>query len=100
MHAKFGCIVTVHLDPVVLDDPLVNELKVIAKEAVREVDPTFSLHDFRTTIGETNINLIFDLVVPTDCKTPIDEAVKAVEEKIKAENPNCFAVIKGEHPFV
>ena len=100
MHAKFGCIVTVHLDPVVLDDPLVNELKVIAKEAVREVDPTFSLHDFRTTIGETNINLIFDLVVPANCKLSNAEAEKQVSERIRQKRENTFCVIRVEHPFV
>ena len=100
MHEKFGCIVTVHLDPVVLDDPLVNELKVIAKEAVREVDPTFSLHDFRTTIGETNINLIFDLVVPANCKLSNAEAEKQVSERIRQKRENTFCVIRVEHPFV
>ncbi|MBQ7323756.1 MAG: cation transporter [Clostridia bacterium] len=100
MHEKFGCIVTVHLDPVVLDDPLVNELKAIAKEAVREVDPTFSLHDFRTTIGETNINLIFDLVVPANCKLSNAEAEKQVSERIRQKRENTFCVIRVEHPFV
>lgn len=100
MHDKFGCIVTIHLDPLVVNDPLVNELHAIAENAAKEVDPAFSIHDFRMTKGETNINLIFDLLLPADCKMSTDEAEKAVSEKIRAQRENCFCVIRAEHPFV
>ena len=67
---------------------------------MNEIDETFTLHDFRMTKGDKFINLIFDLVVPVDCKTDEHEAAKLVADKIKEYNPNCFAVIKAEHPFV
>lgn len=100
MHAKFGCIVTVHLDPIVMNDPLVNEMHDIAVNAVKAVNPSFTLHDFRMTIGETNVNLIFDLVVPADCEMCTEDAEKAVKEEIKKQRENCFCVIRVEHPFV
>lgn len=100
MHEKFGCIVTVHLDPIVMNDPLVNEMREIAQEAVREVNSDFSLHDFRMTIGETNVNLIFDLVLPTDCTMTAKEAENAVVECIQSKRKNCFCVIRVEHPFI
>ncbi len=100
MFAEFNCIVTVHLDPITVNDEKVNEMKALAVRAAAAVDPTFTIHDFRMTQGETHTNLIFDLVVPVDCKQSVTDAVKAVSEKIKEENPNCFTVIKGEHPFV
>jgi cation diffusion facilitator family transporter len=100
MHQKFGCIVTVHLDPIVMNDPLVNEMHEVAVNAIKTVDSNFMLHDFRMTIGETSFNLIFDLVVPTDCKMCAEEAEKAVVEEIKKHRPNCFCVIRVEHPFI
>ena len=100
MHEKFGCIVTVHLDPIVMNDPLVNEMHDIAVNAVKSVDPSYSLHDFRMTIGETSVNLIFDLVMPVDCKQCAEEAEKAVKEEIRKQRENCFCVIRVEHPFV
>ena len=100
MHEKFGCIVTVHLDPIVTNDPLVNELRALAIESVRAVDESFSLHDFRMTKGESTVNLIFDLVLPTDCKMCAEEAENLVVEKIREQKPNCFCVIRVEHPFV
>ena len=100
MHQKFGCIVTVHLDPLVVNDPLVNELRALAENSAKEVDETFSIHDFRMTKGEKNINLIFDLVIPTDCKLCKKESEKQVVEKIRAVRPECACVIRVEHPFV
>jgi hypothetical protein len=100
MYEKFGCIVTVHLDPVVLDDPLVNELRALSIECAKEIDESFSLHDFRMTKGENRMNLIFDLLIPTDCPLTPAEAQKAVGERIHERNPSCYCVIRAEHPFV
>ena len=100
MNEKFGCIVTVHLDPIVTNDPLVNEVRKAAENAAKEVDPAFTVHDFRMTVGETSFNLIFDLVLPSDCKMTSQEAETAVTDKLKEIYPNCFCVIRVEHPFV
>lgn len=100
MHEKFGCIVTIHLDPLVTNDPLVNEMRDAADAAAKEVNPAFTIHDFRMTKGETNVNLIFDLVLPSDCKMCAEEAENLVSQKIRDKKPNCFCVIRVEHPFV
>ena len=100
MHEKFGCIVTVHLDPIVVNDPLVNEMRALSETAAKSVNADFTIHDFRMTRGEKNINLIFDLLLPVDCKTPTDEAEKDVESEIKRRCPDCFCVIRAEHPYV
>ncbi len=100
MHAKFGCIVTVHLDPIVVNDPLVNELRAMAETCAKEVNEAFTIHDFRMTKGETNVNLIFDLVLPADCKLCEEEAENAIADKIREKRPNCFCVIRAEHPFI
>ncbi len=100
MHEKFGCIVTVHLDPIVVDDPLVNELRALADATAKTVNEQFSIHDFRMTKGETKINLIFDLVLPADCPMCAADAEKAVAERIKEQRPECSCVIRAEYPFV
>ena len=100
MHEKFGCIVTIHLDPVVLNDPLVNELRALADSSAKAVDERFSIHDFRITKGETTINLIFDLVLPVDSKISQKDAVKKVADTIREKDERCNCVIRAEHPFV
>ena len=100
MYEHFQCIVTIHLDPIAVGDEQVNAVRSFAEECAKAVDPTFSIHDFRMTQGETYTNLIFDLVVPTDSAYSVPDAVKAVSQVIKERNENCFAVIRGEHPYV
>lgn len=100
MRDEFNVIVTIHLDPIAVNDEEVNAMREIATECMKEVDETFSLHDFRMTKGEKYVNLIFDLVIPVDCKIDDEDAAKLVATKIKERNKNYSAVIKPEHPFV
>ena len=100
MFEHFKCVVTIHLDPLATKDEQVQKRKDFALECAKAVDESLSIHDFRMTQGETFVNLIFDLVVPTDCPLSVEEAVKKVTEEVGKRDENCFAVIKGEHPFV
>ncbi|MBR3680498.1 MAG: cation transporter [Clostridia bacterium] len=100
MHDTFGCIVTVHLDPIVVNDPEVNELRALCESSAREVDPTFTIHDFRMTKGDSHVNLIFDLLIPIDTEMSAAEAEKRVAERITAARPDSACVIKVENPFV
>ena len=100
MHDVFGCIVTIHLDPIVVNDPEVNELRTLCETVAAEVDPSFTIHDFRMTKGDSHVNLIFDLLIPVDAKMSAKEAEKAVSERITASRPDSACVIKVENPFV
>lgn len=100
MHDTFGCIVTVHLDPIVVNDPEVNELRTLCETVAAEVDPAFTIHDFRMTKGDSHVNLIFDLLIPVDAPMSAKEAEKAVSERITARRPDSACVIKVENPFV
>lgn len=100
MYERFRCIVTIHLDPIAVGDEQVNKMRAFADECAKAIDPAFTIHDFRMTQGETVTNLIFDLVVPADSSYSVADAVKAVGQEIKRRNEHCFAVIRGEHPYV
>ena len=100
MNEKFGCIVTIHLDPIEMNDARVQEMKKLAEESAAEIDPAFTIHDFRMTSGGKHVNMIFDLQVPSDSKMPTEEAAKRVAERISEKNPDCYAVIKAEHPLI
>ncbi len=100
MNEKFGCIVTIHLDPIEMNDARVKEMKKLAEESAAEIDPAFTIHDFRMTSGGKHVNMIFDLQVPSDSKMPTEEAARRVAERISEKNPDCYAVIKAEHPFI
>lgn len=100
MFTHFNCIVTIHLDPLSVDDEEVNSLRAFTEGCAKSVYPELTIHDFRITKGDCYTNFIFDLLVPLECPLTVDQAVKEVSEKIKSENENYFTVIVGEHPYI
>ena len=100
MQSHFKSIVTIHLDPVAVNNKEVDAMRELAKISAKEIDPSFTIHDFRMTGSGENIKLIFDLCIPSNSQFNDDDAAELVEKKIKEKNPNCRCVIRAEHPFV
>lgn len=84
---------TIHMDPIVTNDEAVNELRSFTSESVKEICPEASIHDFRTVIGQTHTNLIFDLVLPYEIKENPDVIVDDIKNLILRKRSNCFCVI-------
>lgn len=97
---KFGCITTVHMDPIVVDDEEINEMRREVEKIVQNIGEGYSIHDFRMTDGGERINLIFDLVIPTGKDINAEEIVEKIRKEIHEKNNKCHAVIKVEHSFV
>ena len=84
---------SIHLDPIVVDDPRVNEWRERVAQLAAEIDARILIHDFRMVPGTTHTNLIFDAALPFELATT-DEAFKAqLAERIAAQAPDYFAVI-------
>ena len=97
---KFGCITTIHMDPIVVDDEEINAMRAETEKIVKEIDENYSIHDFRMTDGGERINLIFDLVIPAGAKIDVDNLISEVRKEIHSKNPKYYAVIKVEHSYV
>ena len=81
------------MDPIVTDDEEVTAVRQTVAASVKEIDPAFNIHDFRFVRGETHTNLIFDLVVPFECKLSEDALRTLVEQKVQTLNKTYFTVI-------
>ena len=84
---------TVHMDPIVTDDEEVNKWLATVKAAVTEVNSEIELHDFRIVPGLTHTNLIFDIAVPFEVKTPEQTLKEEIDAKIRSIDPSYFTVI-------
>ena len=84
---------TIHMDPIVTNDETVNELRAFTAETAKEICPEATIHDFRTVIGQTHTNLIFDLVLPFDIKDDPNKIVESLKSLIFEKRENCFCVI-------
>ncbi len=84
---------TIHMDPIVTHDETVNELREFTLSTVKEICPEASIHDFRTVVGQTHTNLIFDLVLPFDIKGKPDDIAAEIDSAIKSKRSYCYTVI-------
>ena len=100
LEAHFHVEVTVHMDPVLLDDPETNRLRLLTDNIVQAIEPTLTTHDFRlTTTAEGGRNFIFDVFVPYGVPLSDEEIAHAIGEQLKALNPHYQAVIHFDHQY-
>lgn len=97
---KFNCITTIHMDPIVVDNKEINDMRDFTEKIVKELNSEFSIHDFRMTDGGKRVNLIFNLVVPRDKEYDKEEIIKNVQQKIHEKDKKYFAVIKVETSYI
>ena len=88
------------MDPIVTDDEEINEMRKKTEEIVKEINPEFSIHDFRMTDGGDRVNLIFDLVISPDTKMDREELKNMVQQKIHSVNDKYYAVPKIENSYI
>lgn len=96
---KYNIIISLHTDPIEINDDEVNKYKALAEEIIKGYNSKFTFHDFRVVKGETHTNLVFDLIIPFD---------KEDKAKINADLVSLFAqrdkklvaVIKIEHSYI
>ena len=97
---QMGIDLTIHYDPLVVNNERVNELKEMTLEVVNSISGDITIHDFRVVDGPMHTNLIFDVVIPYEFKEKADELISEIQLKISEINNLYFAVIKVEHSFV
>ena len=90
---KLSVRATVHLDPIVVGDPVVDAMREETVKAVKSVDARITVHDFRMVRGTTHCNLIFDVAVPFECALTDSEIVAAIGEEIGKHHPDHYVVI-------
>lgn len=97
---RFGIQLVAHLDPLIVDDKRINDLREMTQNIVSEMDESFKIHDFRVVEGPTHTNLIFDMVVPYDCKRSEKELTNELVQKLKEKNETYFAVVTIEGSYI
>ena len=63
---ELGVHLSIHYDPVVVGDPVVDETRECVCGLLKNIDARLSLHDFRMVKGTGHTNLLFDINIPHD----------------------------------
>ena len=90
-------ILTGHLDPIIVDDERVNELRERLSVFVRGLDERFSIHDFRMVFGERRTNVLFDVAIPFDSVLKKDEIKAFAEAEVIATDERFCPIVTIEY---
>jgi cation diffusion facilitator family transporter len=95
-----GIHLVIHMDPIVTDDPFVNEMRELTERVISDIDDSLSIHDFRVVKGVTHSNLVFDLVIPYQYEKSDSQITDEIVNRIKDEDKNLFVFITIDRSFV
>lgn len=96
---KRGINLVVHLDPVVTDDEEVNQLQRVTAKLLASLDMNLTMHDFRVVKGYSHTNLIFDVVLPFDCRLSEEKVQELIQRKAEAYDPKLVTVVQVDHSY-
>ena len=87
----------IHYDPVLENDEEWTKARQLTERLVKELDPCYSIHDFRLVRGASQTKLVFDLAIPY--RTSVD--TKAIKEQfdamLTAQNLDYTTVIRFDN---
>ena len=93
LYEEHQIICTIHMDPIMTDDERVTALRDMVLREVRAIDERLNIHDFRFVEGPTHTNLIFDVVVPFEVRTDMDEIRREIDRRVSGFEGTYYAVV-------
>lgn len=88
---------TIHMDPISVDNPMIEEMKNTLHEILQKLSPHLHFHDLRMTDGVEAQNLIFDLEIPYDEQKKTEEWIPIIKEEISKKHPTVSIVIRVDY---
>ena len=77
-----GVHLVIHYDPIVTNDPELDRMHVRVEQLLHTYDIRLGIHDFRMVPGKGHVNLIFDVVLPTDLRGQEADITAALEKAL------------------
>ena len=96
---SLGCMATIHMDPITLNDERVDALRFAILEDIKKFDSKVTIHDFRVVDGPNQTNIIFDAVLPNTSRKTEKQLKEELDRIIKLLPGNCVGVITVDRQF-
>ena len=96
---ELGIALTIHMDPIVVNDPEVDKLQKIVIESIKKLDNELKIHDFRVVKGITHTNILFDCVVPYEKDHTNESLINHLLKTIKPEKEIYYYIVEIDRPF-
>ena len=82
----------IHYDPVITDNPELNELKERVSGLLTRFDERLQFHDFRMTQGKRHMNLVFDVPLPARLRGKEEELTQYLENSLNLAGEKTYHV--------
>lgn len=100
-HKALGVYLVIHMDPIEMKNGKTLLTRQQLERVINELDDKLSIHDFRMVIGEKQINLIFDLVVPVQYEKENNKLLcKEIRRRMNQIDERYQCVIVVENSFI
>lgn len=99
IHRELNILMTIHMDPIETDNEQVNLSLDMIRNIILDIDHCLQIHDFRLVAGDTHTNLIFDIVVPYDCKYNNDDIKELIDKQLDKMEDNYYTVITFDREY-
>lgn len=97
---KYGIELTIHMDPIEMDNEELNELRNVIKNTLHDLDKTLEFHDLRMVKGYTHTNIIFDVVLPHKLSLTKKEIFDAILTSLKQIDQSYELVLNFDNHYV
>ena len=94
-----GIELTIHMDPIDVGNPKVDELHKKVVEVIHKMDKDLKIHDFRIVEGITHTNILFDCIIPYEKNYSEEELKEYLTKNIKPEKEVYYYVIQIDRPY-
>lgn len=91
---SLNILLTVHMDPVDINNPYREPLTHILKDVLSGIPGTLGFHDLRIVPGTTHTNVIFDVVLSHECELSQKEISDILKQKVREFNSSFLCVIE------
>ncbi len=100
LNQELNCLAVVHMDPIDLRDEVTAAAREAVAQMVKDIDESFTIHDFRMVPGTSHTNYIFDAVLPIDHPLSDDMAAQLIKTETSRRFTNCYAVVNIDRSYV
>ena len=94
---KYNIMTVIHYDPVDTHSQKEFNIRKFLTEYISQINPEYTIHDFRIVKGKHKDKLIFDILVPSDDHITHDHLINLIEGEIKTLKLDYECLIQIDH---
>lgn len=99
LKTNFNCQAVIHLDPIVTDDEMVNNIRTKISELVKLIDSSAKVYDLRVVPGNKTKTVIFDVFVPYNVAKKDIEIVESLKSGVKVLDESYECIINVNRTY-